>query len=191
MNILIIDNGSRNLSPLLTRLAKHTLTTVPLGYFDFGVPALSTTDLILVPGASQYDIEGHQVLFEKESAFIRQTPLPLLGICFGAELMACAYGNSLTTLPEKIEGVCDIEVRLPSHPLFAGRTRLQVRESHRFAILDVHHPLTTLASSDSGIEIFEHIAKPQLGMQFHPESLTHTADGEWLLERAIKYVVSK
>lgn len=191
MNILVIDNGSRDLTPLYSKLSSHAITTILFTDFDFTAPNTANIDLIILPGANQYSIKEHMGVFEKECAFIRTISTPLLGICFGAELLAHAYGGILENLPEKVNGVREITIKEPAHPLFAMRAHLQVRENHRFAIKTLHPPLETLATSTTGIEICEHITKSQLGMQFHPESLLHTADGEWLLEKSLQYLVQK
>lgn len=134
MNILVIDNGSRDLTPLLSKLSSHAISVISFTDFDFGDPNTSDTDFIILPGASQYDIPSNSIRFEKEGTFIRNTSIPLLGICFGAELIAHAYDGAIRMLPEKIEGVREIKVAQPHHSLFGGRTHLQVRESHHFAI---------------------------------------------------------
>jgi GMP synthase (glutamine-hydrolysing) len=191
MQILIIDNGSKNLTPLFSALQSHTLEIISFTDFDFSPPDTTSADLILLPGASQYGINDNQTLFTKESYFIRNTELPILGICFGAELIAHAYGSTLTQLPDKVDGIREISVINPDHPLFLNQPLLQVRESHYCAITAVHEPLLPLAVSETGVEIFEHSVKRHLGMQFHPESPQHTADGSWLLERVIDYLTLK
>jgi GMP synthase (glutamine-hydrolysing) len=188
MKILIIDNGSRSLHDLLQSLRTHTIETVPYTDFDFTSPDTAAVELIILPGASQYEIDTDQSRFEKETHFIRNTNVPMLGICFGAELLAHAYKGQLQILPEKVDGVREIAVLNPDHPLCRGHERLQVLESHRFAIKTTPPPLTPIANSVFGVEIFEHTEKPLLGMQFHPESLRHTADGPWLLNSAIDYL---
>ncbi len=191
MNILIIDNGSHSLTPLLDTLKAHAVSIATLSDFDFSAPSTALTDLIIVPGASQYAIVDNPVRFAKEIHFVQQTTTPLLGICFGAELLAHAYGSPIHILSDKVSGVREVDVLLPHHHLFAGKVQLQVHESHRYSIKSTQPPLKTLAVSDTGVEIFEHTSKRQLGMQFHPESLAHTADGGWLLSRAVHYLTGR
>lgn len=187
MNILLIDNGTRQLQSLERALAPHTITTLRFEEFDFEFQVTGEhIDLVVLSGGGQYSVIGNELRFAKEIEFVRTSPIPILGICLGAELIAHAFGATLELLGHKETGPKKLEVLIPSDPLFDHNPQLQVFESHRWAITSLSSELIGLARSESGYEIIRHPTLPRLGFQFHPESSMHTSGGMNLLQRALE-----
>jgi GMP synthase (glutamine-hydrolysing) len=110
------------------------------------------------------------------AAFVRRAAdagVPVLGVCFGHQLIGWAYGSTVRENPRGWE-VGTVEVELTAagarDPLFRGvPTRLRVNQSHRDEVVDVGPTVTVLASSahteTQAIAVGTHVR----GVQFHPE----------------------
>jgi GMP synthase (glutamine-hydrolysing) len=98
---------------------------------------------------------------------------PLLGVCFGHQLLGRALGTKVGRHPAGYE-LGNVEVALTDDgaacPLFAGLPRqLDVIESHQDAVLEVPAGARLLASgAHTRVQAFD-FAGHLLGIQFHPE----------------------
>ena len=186
MNILLIDTGSRSLEHLTDALKEHVVTIMRLEEFDMSSTLPDRTELIVLSGSSQYTVINNEHRFSHIRDLILTSPLPILGICLGCELIAHTFGAPLTELESKSVGVRTLTITDPDDPLFENHPPLQVYESHHFAITSLPPTLRGIARSDSGFEIIRHASLPRLGFQFHPESTTHTSGGPTLLREALR-----
>lgn len=109
-------------------------------------------------------------------------PLPILGICYGMQLMNLLFGGTLQDMNRGEYGGQTIHVSGDSL-LFAGlEARQRVWMSHRVSIQQLADPLLCQAmSSDDLIAAVSHRHKPIYGLQFHPE-VTHTKQGLTILD---------
>ncbi|TFG85075.1 MAG: glutamine-hydrolyzing GMP synthase [Spirochaetales bacterium] len=108
--------------------------------------------------------------------------LPVLGICYGAQLMTQDFGGKVQALPEEEYG--RIPVRLvETDPLFNGISgEFQSWMSHGDSIETVARGFRVVALTDSGIPAaIVHESLPLHGVQFHPE-VTHCDHGTLILE---------
>ncbi|MEM2759603.1 MAG: gamma-glutamyl-gamma-aminobutyrate hydrolase family protein [Nitrososphaerales archaeon] len=111
---------------------------------------------------------------------------PLLGICYGAEIMALAFNGSLQRLNERIVG--DNAVTVKENNLLTNRKSLNVFESHGYHIARLPHELTCVADSiNCKYEIIAHANKHMFGTQFHPEL---SRDGMEILNNFIRLTKS-
>jgi GMP synthase (glutamine-hydrolysing) len=103
---------------------------------------------------------------------------PLLGICYGAEILALTLGGTIKKMTSSRHGLYDIDI-IKNNPLCSGK--IQGFESHSYMISKLGSTFTQLAASDDcTFEIFQHDNKKIFGTQFHPEMST---DGKSLLEK--------
>ena len=95
---------------------------------------------------------------------------PLLGICYGAEIIALTLGGSLRRMQSPSIGPHEITI-LQENSLTLGLSdKIQVYESHGFAIARLPSDFRTIASSNSSAhEIFQNTSGQIWGTQFHPE----------------------
>jgi GMP synthase-like glutamine amidotransferase len=100
--------------------------------------------------------------------------LPLLGICFGAQALAVAFGGTVTRLPVPETAWIELAERdpavVPAGPWVA---------SHEDAI-GLPEAATELARNDVGTQAFA--VGPHLGVQFHPEA-TPTDVARWAADK--------
>lgn len=99
--------------------------------------------------------------------------VPVLGICFGHQLLAHALGGLVRDNPNGVE-VGTVETRLTlgalQDPLFAGLpTHLPVQASHRQAVLELPPGAERLAASEQDPNHAFRYGAQAWGIQFHPE----------------------
>lgn len=100
--------------------------------------------------------------------FAYENDRPLLGICYGAEILALALNGSLRRLERRVIGEQIVTLRR-SNPLSDKKT-IHVFESHGYYIARLPEELSVLADSDNcRYEFVGHNTKQIFGTQFHPE----------------------
>ncbi len=166
MRILIIDNGTRHL-PALRRLFRNHDVTV-WRHSRIQLTKANHYDALVLSGASRLSVLNHRPRFRKEAALVKTWRKPLLGICFGFELIAWVFGSTLTRMAEKKKGVFLIRVTR-AHLAFGRAKRLRVHEAHRWVVNKLGRALDVLAVSHDGVEAVRHRTRPILAVQFHPE----------------------
>src|SRR6266702_802501 len=196
--IIILDFGSQY-SRLIARRVRECHVYSEL------VPA--NTTLAQLQQQPHLDIKGFILSGGPSSVYDEYAPscdpailssgLPVLGICYGMQLLAQQSGGHVAPASGRREyGPATLEV-LPeaaNHPLFEGITaspaqteqlnqpplRLPVWMSHGDSVDKLPPGFSILACTESNT--IAAIADPQgrIGLQFHPE-VTHTAQGKQLI----------
>ena len=117
--------------------------------------------------------------------WIIETDIPVLGICFGHQLIARLLGARIETGHGEYGGTTVLVME--TDPLFNGWSdRERVWMSHRDHIVSLPENIKVLAVSENGIvAAFRIIGKPIYGVQFHPE-VKHTPKGMRLLENFLE-----
>ena len=103
---------------------------------------------------------------------------PLLGVCYGAEMLALSSGGTIRRMPEPHRGGERVEVEIGSPLCPAGP--FQVREQHRYEIVRLGGLSRLGGSARCANEIVRLGGAHAYGTQFHPEM---TPDGRRMLER--------
>ncbi|MCY4260797.1 MAG: glutamine-hydrolyzing GMP synthase, partial [Rhodobacteraceae bacterium] len=117
-------------------------------------------------------------------------PVPVLGICYGQQIMAAMQGGLIESAASREFGRARIRIApgQDEHPLLAGLFadgEETVWMSHGDRVASMPPGFETLALSDHSPHAI--IANPetgQIGMQFHPE-VTHTENGLRFLENFV------
>jgi GMP synthase (glutamine-hydrolysing) len=106
--------------------------------------------------------------------------IPVLGICYGQQLMAHRLGGKVAGADSKEYGLRHLD---STKGFLAGLASNEVWMSHGDQVLEVPPGFHVIAHTDScPIAGFENEATQQYGVQFHPE-VTHTLDGKTVLRR--------
>jgi len=148
-------------------------------------PSLVGADLVLLLGSDwsvYWDGVARQVRAEQE--LVRESHrrgVPVLGICFGAQLMASALGGTVSRAPRAEIGWCDV-LAPPAHAVVGGRWM----QWHHDAF-SVPPGADVLALSDAGPQAMR--MHRCLGVQYHPEAneaiVTRWLSGEGAVELAV------
>ena len=102
---------------------------------------------------------------------------PLLGICYGAEILVLTLGGTIRKMGSLKKGIQQVQV-VKENPLCTKTSK--VFESHHFEISKLPDSLVTIATSDdSKPEIIQYENSTIYGTQFHPEM---TEDGRAIIE---------
>jgi GMP synthase (glutamine-hydrolysing) len=106
---------------------------------------------------------------------------PVLGICYGMQLMAHLLGGDVRRASHREFGRARVEVTAPDG-LFRGLgPSLEVWMSHGDRVEDPGRGFAPLAETDSTpFAAVKHESDPLYGVQFHPE-VTHTPQGRQVL----------
>jgi para-aminobenzoate synthetase len=113
---------------------------------------------------------------------IRRCEAPLLGVCLGHQGLGWVHGGQVAAAPEPLHG----RVRAVEHagaPLFAGIPgRFEATRYHSLCLArPLPDALEEIAWGEDGtVMAVAHRARPQWGVQFHPESIA-TEHGMQLL----------
>ncbi len=108
--------------------------------------------------------------------------LPLLGVCYGAQYLAYAYGGHVEGAPSREYGRAMLTVVDPEDALMKGLpSPTQVWMSHGDTITNVPENYKVIGSTENVKYAAYHIEGEQTwGIQFHPE-VYHSTDGKQLL----------
>lgn len=175
--LLLVDNGSiytTNLADFFERQSIPFEKTTPhLCRPD----KLEKYDHIVLSGRRRNDQRTNAV----NSGLVRHavnSGTRLLGICYGAEIMALALGGTIKRRHSLRAG--DGTARVTKENPLCGGT-LDVFESHRYEVASLPDGLVPLAESEEcRYEIIRHETEPVFGTQFHPEM---SPDGQRLIGR--------
>jgi len=128
-------------------------------------------DLVILTGSNfMLSKPDTRMVFQPEIDLVRKLDQPVLGICFGHQLIGTAYGSEVVDLGHAIREFKEIKL-LGNDPIFDGLPdSIRVSESHRQALGRVPEGFRHLAeSATSQVEAIGHQTRPIYGLQFHPE----------------------
>ena len=112
---------------------------------------------------------------------VLQAGVPVLGICYGMQLLGHALGGRVLPSGEREYGPARVDITAPDHPLFAGLPeRLDVWMSHGDVVEQLPRGFQALAQSDGSPLAAMGNSDGVVALQFHPE-VRHTAHGMRLL----------
>ncbi|GAB4132138.1 MAG: glutamine-hydrolyzing GMP synthase [Raineya sp.] len=112
--------------------------------------------------------------------------MPILGVCYGAQLLAQKYGGSVEASPTREYGRANLSSFSQSNPLFKEiSANSQVWMSHGDTITQIPENYELIASTESiRVAAFQIKNEPTFGIQFHPE-VTHSLEGKTLLSNFV------
>jgi GMP synthase-like glutamine amidotransferase len=167
MSLLIVDNGT-TLLPALTRLLPTQIQIKK--WSDLSTCDPDAYEGIILSGGSIFEIEGHESQLANEMRIVREYAGPLLGICYGMEVMVRAHGGALEKMPQDHYGVIDVRVLEPDD-IFGSCETFSIYEHHQWRVVELPNEFKPLAISMHGYEAIRHRARPHYGLQFHPEKI--------------------
>ena len=184
--VLVLDFGSQ-FSQLIARRVREQHVYSELVPFDVPIArlrAMQPRGIILSGGPdSVYDAGAPRL-----DAAIFDLGIPVLGICYGMQLMAHTLRGRVERVPRREYGPADLEVTADL-PLFAATPRTQrVWMSHGDNILDPPAGFVAAArTANSPCAAMADTRRRLYGIQFHPE-VSHTEHGAAILGAFLRTV---
>ncbi|MCK9332298.1 MAG: glutamine-hydrolyzing GMP synthase [Candidatus Cloacimonetes bacterium] len=166
--VLILDFGSQY-TQLIARKIREAGVYCEIHAFNIDSKRICEmrADALILSG-SPYSID--QANAPKPDADIWNLPIPILGICYGMQLVANHLGASIEPAAKREYGKAHLKA-LVQDPLFEGvLDDSQVWMSHADKIEELSPYLEALASTEnSDYAAIKHKTKPIYALQFHPE----------------------
>jgi GMP synthase (glutamine-hydrolysing) len=128
---------------------------------------------------------GPQSVFEpdapKTDAEILNLNLPILGLCYGHQLIAHIAGGLVKPAAKKEFGIASATIDTPVGVLKGLGKREKVWMSHGDTVYNLPKEYEILARTENcPVAAFRHRSRPIYGLQWHPE-VVHTENGDRML----------
>ena len=165
--IYILDCGSSK-TKFIHQMVDEYMECKTIPFFDFDPSDTSNAIGIIISGAPILATEENIESYLKSSLWIKTKNIPILGICFGHQLIGLQFDSIIKKMKEDIE-IQEIEI-FEESKLFSRLPRIIEMQEDHCEFISVPNGFKLLASSDHSFhEAMEHLEKPIFGVQFHPE----------------------
>ena len=180
--IIILDFGSQT-TQLIGRRVRELNTyceIVPYNKFPFGDPSVIGVILSGSP-FSVYDEKAFRITLDG-----LRGKYPILGICYGAQLMAYLNGGAVEPADSREYGRAILQTVEAENPLLTGiEPGAQVWMSHGDTITSLPSSFSIIASTDKvPVAAYQADGEQLWGVQFHPE-VYHSECGMQLLRNFV------
>lgn len=173
MKTLLINNFSPYIENIITILNENHNNfecydcNKIVSFDDDHLELIAKFDNVILSGRQK----NSAIINKVNSAIIKSSLVldkPLLGICYGGQILALTLGCTLKRM-DKIREIVDIEI-IETTDLLPGYTSVKMFESHSYCVSKLASDFILLASSLScKNEMFCVKKRPFFGTQFHPE----------------------
>jgi GMP synthase (glutamine-hydrolysing) len=180
--ILIIDFGSQ-FTQLIARRVRELNVYCEIHPFNH-LPELTSSVKGVILSGSPCSVRDHTAPNPDLTPFLAR--MPLLGICYGAQLLAHQQGGEVKPSSSREYGRARLSRIAGNNPLLQGiSTSTQVWMSHGDTITQLPPGYEPIASTDTvPIAAFRVAGQETYGIQFHPE-VTHSSEGKTLLKNFV------
>ena len=176
--LLLVDNGSVFTKDIANTLSNSDVKFVQKSFDEINFEEIDKFDSYILSGRRQNDSKMNA----KNSKIILHAvneKKKLLGICYGAEILALTLGGTI-----RKSSVVRGEQEIISNENLLCTGKKNVFESHSYEISKLGNSLECIAeSSNCKNEIVRHKELSIFGTQFHPEM---TEDGKTMIENFTK-----
>jgi GMP synthase (glutamine-hydrolysing) len=179
--VLVVDFGAQYAQLIARRVREaHVYSEI--------VPYTMSAEEMLAKGPKGIILSGgpksvYAAVAPAVDKAVYEAGVPILGICYGAQLIALDLGGSVARTGMAEYGRASLELRAPSQ-LFGDRPQVSdVWMSHTDSMV-APPPGFTVTAQSPGAEVaaLENAERGIYGVQFHPE-VAHTDRGQDLLKR--------
>ena len=177
--VLILDFGSQY-TQLIARRVRELNIFCEIFPFNNNKYDISDYKALILSG-SPYSVRSDNSLKINLDNF--RSVLPVLGICYGAQLLAHNSGGEVKPSKTREYGRANLQSIDKKNTLFKGiQDSSQVWMSHADTIFKLPSSCVRIASTkDVENAAFQFIGENTFGIQFHPE-VYHSSDGKKLLK---------
>lgn len=177
--VLILDFGSQY-TQLIARNLRTQHVYCEIHPFSFSIERIrEMVPKAIILSGSPFSVTNPAAPFPSEE--IWSLGIPVLGICYGMQLLASQYGGVVQPADKREYGFAELQT-IADDPLFAGLEKTEsVWMSHGDALVQVPDCFDVLAkTSNSPHAAIKHKQLPFYALQFHPE-VVHTPCGTKLI----------
>ena len=180
--IIILDFGSQTTQLIGRRVRELDTFCEILPYNKFPNDDPSVIGVIL--SGSPYSVHDPEAFKVDLSQFIGR--LPVLGICYGAQLISNTLGGCVEKADSREYGRANLQTIDTTNPLFKGfEQHSQVWMSHGDTITAIPDGFKVIGSTGDVVNAaFASTTQPVWAVQFHPE-VFHTLQGTQLLKNFV------
>jgi GMP synthase (glutamine-hydrolysing) len=166
--ITIVDFGSKKTPAIASAVSACGVENKILHWENAKREDFENASAIIFSGSPVFFTEADNIPYTSKFDFIREGKIPVLGICFGHQLMGLIHGAKIFRGKEVRE---EIEIRVVKEdPLFKSLAPLTaMTEDHTEGISLPPGFLHLATSASYTIEAMRHPLLPLWGVQFHPE----------------------
>ena len=101
--------------------------------------------------------------------------IPILGICFGYQIMAASYGGKINSMDHEDNGIFNVNIKKKSKLLKNMDDNFNVFQSHKDMVIELPPTFKIIGTDNNNhIQIIENLDEKRWGVQFHPEGLNET-----------------
>jgi len=180
--VVILDYGSQYTQLIARRIRELQVYAEILPWYaqESQVMALAPKGLVLSGGPnSVYDSQSPTL-----PDYVVHSGIPVLGICYGMQLLAQVLGGRVVAGTEREYGPARVQLAEPTAELWVGlSTEQSVWMSHGDRVEEVPPGFSILARSEGGIiAAMGDPLRRFYGLQFHPE-VQHTPQGRAMLRQ--------
>ncbi len=109
------------------------------------------------------------------AVLIQLNNIPILGICFGYQIMVASYGGKINSMKSEENGIFNIVKKNNSMLLKNLNNNFYVFQSHKDMVYELPPTFKIIGvDNKSNIQIIENLDEKRWGVQFHPEGLEQT-----------------
>jgi len=181
--ILVLDFGGQYCHLIGRRVREHSVYSdiVPCGITPTQVERmkgkLNVKGVILSGGPSS--------IYQKDAPRcnpdIFNLNMPILGLCYGHQLIASLFGGRVESAKKREYGISYAVIDSAHGVLKDLENKQKVWMSHGDTVYELPHDFEILAHTENcPIAAFKHKEKPVYGLQWHPEVI-HTENGTQML----------
>ena len=184
--VIVLDFGGQY-NQLVARRVRECNVYCEIYSYRIGIEKIKEMNpkgIILTGGINSCYEEGAPT-FSKE---LFELGIPVLGLCYGAQLMQHVLGGTVEKAPVREYGKTDVVVD-PTSPLFAQVSKETVCWMSHFDYIKETAPGFSICAhtADCPVAAAENREKNLYAIQFHPEVL-HTVEGSKMLKNFVRGV---
>ena len=177
--ILIIDFGSQYTQLIAKNIRKNRVFSHIIPYQNFQNFLLTNEYKGIILSGGPYSIIENKNY--PSINFQRCKNLPILGICYGAQLLAKEHGEEIAKLHKSEYGAHDIYKEFDVQSIFSiEKKKFSVWMSHNDTIVTSENLDIWAKTEQNNIAAFKVKNMNRFGVQFHPE-VSHTSFGKQIL----------
>jgi GMP synthase (glutamine-hydrolysing) len=177
--LVVVDNGSVYTESILDFLKTTDIKFDQLRFDEISITSLSKYSSFILSGRRQNNPKMNAIN-AKIIKHAVENRKPLLGICYGAEILALTLGGTIKKMEVSRQGIHKVDV-IKDNPICTGK--INAFESHSYMVAKLGSCFSQIAkSSGCEFEIFQLNNHDIFGIQFHPEM---SEDGRTLLGKFI------